>query len=316
MYVIDGSTNTLATTFSLGECQCEPSGVAVNPSTNQIFVADYGNGWVTVVDGSTDELANEPAIAPQGVEMDRAGFVPLSPEGIAVNPSTKTIYVTQDESPGGIYTIDGTTHKIDGVFPTGQDYSVAIAINPSTNTVYVANYGSNTTSVIDGSTGVVRATVAVGGLPFDVAVNPSTNLVYVANSGSDSVSVIDGSTNTVRATIQVGISPDGVAVNPTTNTVYVANYGSDSVSMIDGATNSVAGTVGVGSEPTYIAVDSPTNTVYVADSNSGAISVIALASISSSTTPEFPMGVLGAIAFAALAVVSAISRKVPGRRAA
>jgi YVTN family beta-propeller protein len=311
MYVIDGSTETLAAKINLGECQCKPSGVAVNPSTNQIFVADYGNGWVTVVDGNTSNLANEPAITPGGVEMDRAGFVPLTPFGIAVNPSTKTIYVTQDGSPGGFFTIDGTTHKIDLVVPTGQDYSVAVAINPSTNTVYVANYGSNTTPVIDGSTGAVRANIAVGGRPYDVAVSPSTNTVYVANSASNTVSVIDGSTNSVKATIQVGNFPDGVAVNPSSNTVYVANYGSNTTSVIDGSTNNVAGTIAVGGGPTYIAVNPSSNTVYVVDNQAGAISVIASASSLSSTTPEFPTGLLGVIVFAALAVVAVISRKVP-----
>jgi YVTN family beta-propeller protein len=314
MYVIDGSTNTMAAKINLGDCQCEPSGVAVNPSTNQIFVADYGNGWVTVVDGNTSSLANEPAITPGGVEMDRAGFVPLTPLGIAVNPSTKTIFVTQDGSPGGFYTIDGTTHKIDLVVPTGQDYSVAVAINPATNMVYVANYGSNTTSVIDGSTGAVRGTIAVGGRPYDVAVSPSTNMVYVANSASNTMSVIDASTNSVKATIQVGSFPDGVAVDPSTNTVYVANYDSNTTSVIDGSTNNVVGTIAIGAGPTYIAVNPSTNTVYVVDSNAGTISVISSASSSSSITPEFPTGALGVIAFAALAVVAVISRKVSVRR--
>ena len=41
----------------------------------------------------------------------------------------------------------------------------SVAVNPSTNTVYVANAGSNTVSVIDGSTGTVASTISVGSSP-------------------------------------------------------------------------------------------------------------------------------------------------------
>ena len=69
-----------------------------------------------------------------------------------------------------------------------------VGVNPSTNTIYVANEGSNTVSVIDGSTNAVTATVTVGTNPYDVGVNPSTNTIYVANEGSASVSVLTQAT--------------------------------------------------------------------------------------------------------------------------
>jgi YVTN family beta-propeller protein len=64
-------------------------------------------------------------------------------------------------------------------------------VNPIRNRIYVANAGSNTVSVIDGTTNTVVATVTVGTTPFGVAVNPTTNRIYVTNSGSNTVSVIE-----------------------------------------------------------------------------------------------------------------------------
>jgi len=43
-------------------------------------------------------------------------------------------------------------------------------VNPATGLVYVANIGSNTVSVINGSTNTVAATVTVGGAPHGLAV--------------------------------------------------------------------------------------------------------------------------------------------------
>ena len=57
------------------------------------------------------------------------------------------------------------------VFPT---------VNPVTNTIYVPNYGSNTVTVIDGSTNATT-TVTVGINPYAIAVNPVTNTVYAVS---------------------------------------------------------------------------------------------------------------------------------------
>ena len=152
------------------------------------------------------------------------------PWGVAVNPSTNTVYVTNFYD-NTVSVIDGSNNTVTSTVSVGG-YPGGVAVNPSTNTVYVTNSDDNTVSVIDGSNNTVTATVSVGSTPYGVAVNPSTNTVYVANNNDNTVSVIDGSTNAVTATVTVGNSPSAVAVNPSTNTVYAANKGSNSVSVI------------------------------------------------------------------------------------
>ena len=251
---------TYTSTVSVGN---GPYTVAVNPSTNTVYVPNFSDGNVSVINGSTNDVTTTVSVG------NGAGSV-------AVNPSTNTVYVT-NASDNTVSVIDGSTNEVTATVSVGN-YPFAVAVNPSTNTVYVTNANDNTVSVIDGSTNEVTATVSVGSGPFGVAVNPSTNTVYVANCYDNSVSVINGSTNKVTATVSVGTCARGVAVNPSTNTVYVANASDNTVSVIDGLTNEVTATVSVGIYPSAVAVNPSTNTVYVAntnaDPNDNAMSVI------------------------------------------
>ena len=135
----------------------------------------------------------------------------------------------------------------------------------------MANSGSDTVSVINGSTRgdeFNRSEVEIPGIkvddrPIDIAVNPKTNMVYVANSGSDTVSVIDGANNKVVSNIPTGKSPSAIAVNPKTNRIYTANSGNATVTVIDGSREKGLGNITVGSVLPSIGVASDTNKIYV-----------------------------------------------------
>lgn len=150
--------------------------------------------------------------------------------------------------------------------PVGE-FPAAVAVNPTTNRIYAANYGdgSNSVSVIDGTTNTVIATVPVGNDPFALDVNPTTNMVYVANTLDTTVSVIDGETNTVVATIEGMASPQAIAVNQRTNRIFVVNYLSGLVTQIDGASNEIIATLPIAGQMSLgIAINTAQNLVYVA----------------------------------------------------
>ncbi len=91
--------------------------------------------------------------------------------------------------------VDLTTNTISSPISVGSN-PVAAAVNQATNKVYIANSGSNSVSVIDGSTKAVSS-VTVGAVPKAVAINPVSNTIYVANQDDGTVSAIDGVTATV-----------------------------------------------------------------------------------------------------------------------
>jgi len=195
--VLDASGN-LVNTITL---PTRPIGMAVNATTNKIYVAtdecptctDPSSNDIVVIDGATNSvlsIISDPQV--------------VAPAAIALNPTTNTIYVAN-----------------------GQSCSTC----PIANTIVV----------IDGASDSVTGTVTVGYNPSAIAVDAQTNFIYVSNvernaGAPGSVTVINGATNaTATLTDPSLVDPHRIAVNPTTNKIYVADNGSNSVTVIDGA---------------------------------------------------------------------------------
>jgi YVTN family beta-propeller protein len=210
-----------------------------------------------------------------------------SASGVAVDPGTHTVYVTNRDD-ATVSVIDASTRTVTATVPVSKPFygPEGVAVDPGTHTVYVTNYGV-TVSVIDASTRTVTATVPLGTGPEEnpagVAVDPGTHTVYVgrlrtaaAHVGNydGEVSVIDAPTRAVTATVTVGKQPHQVAVDPGTHTVYVTNVTDNTVTVIDASTRTVSATVPVGKHPGGVAVDPGTRTVYVANNADNTVSVI------------------------------------------
>ncbi len=73
-------------------------GVAVNPGTNRIYVANFVSNNVSVIDGATNSVVAT-------VSMGNG------PESVAVNPGTNRIYVANFVS-NNISVIDGATNSV------------------------------------------------------------------------------------------------------------------------------------------------------------------------------------------------------------
>jgi YVTN family beta-propeller protein len=182
--VFDGTAPGFPQVGSLPQGACaafppgsSPAGVAVNPATNQIYVALPGANQLWAMQGG----APWDCLPPQPVA--------LSPQGVAFNPENNHIYVANSMS-NTVTIVDASTfHVLNpglavGVYPWG------VAVNPTTNRIYVTNSSDNTVSIIDGSTDTVVETVAVGSGPEGIAANPLNDLIYVANYSDDTISVI------------------------------------------------------------------------------------------------------------------------------
>ncbi len=287
MILLLGSSAAAQTVISRIVVGQEPDAVAVNPVTNKIYVANYQDATVTVIDGTSNTIKHA------GITV---GFLPSA---IAVNTITNRVYVA-NKSSDSVTVIDGSNDSVLATVPTGNG-PVAIAVNPATNRVYTANFFGDSVTMIDGNN--VATTIAMGGIkPAAIAVDEVLDLVYVANENSQNVTVANGDLSNWSA-LFVGLWPRAIAVdaktgrayvaalsgtvlvidpiavavtsltagfgsaaitvNSVTGRVYVANAGTDDVTIIEGM--SVIGTVRTGAFPIAITADAATNRIYVAN---------------------------------------------------
>ncbi len=245
-----------------------PEGVAVNPATKRVYVANVYGESVSVIDGSRSVLVDSIAVAcPRG--------------GIAVNPATNRVYVLSCTNDGSVVVIDGGADEI--IDNIHVDWGVfGISVNPATNRIYVVNSFAEVW-VIDGASHGVIARIPLYGDRFGsiagVKVNPSMNRIHVLRTKRDGtrgagVTVIDGSSHVIIATVRLASQEvTGVAVNPASSRVY-ALAAPGFVQVIDGATNRVMGRVTVEPHPVEASVNPKTGRVFISNIESDNVSVL------------------------------------------
>lgn len=227
----------------------EPTAVALNPATYKVYVANYDDSTITVIDGLTNHVVTT---IPVGSE----------PSGIVVNPVTNRIYVLNSND-YTVSVINGATNHVIDTITTG-DYPWYIAINPATNKIYVTDSTSDGhVTVIDGRNDQTTS-IAVRNQPGTLAINPNTNRIYTCNWGENTVSIIDGASQTNIGTILVGHTPNGIALNPITNKIYVTSYTDNTLLVINGDTNNILATIPLSDTPAFVAVNPVTNLAFVA----------------------------------------------------
>lgn len=180
----------------------------MNPVTNRVYVADYNNGKLLIIDGATNSFLRAVPVGPH-------------PNAVAINPSTNRIYVPTDNV---IAVLDGSNDTVVATIPLASPdhFPYRVAVNPITNRVYATSLQGSIT-VIDGANSSIVTTIAGGLLPSGVASNPVTDRVYVGNMGSGTLSVIPGATNAIETNIFFGpYAVNEVAVNTVTGRVYVS----------------------------------------------------------------------------------------------
>jgi YVTN family beta-propeller protein len=135
--VIDANTQAVRKTIDLSAIDplAEPGGIAVNPITNQVYVA-LASGYLVVIDGTTDELVR--AVSPP----TSSGL-----DAVAVNPSTNHVFASSMTG-GLVFVYDANTQQWLYTLTVGAGQFRGIAVNPLTQHVVVSNPNDDTVSVI------------------------------------------------------------------------------------------------------------------------------------------------------------------------
>jgi DNA-binding beta-propeller fold protein YncE len=130
------------------------------------------------------------------------------PSEIAIDPTTRTVYVVSQES----------------------------------SKISVINADTCNASNQAGCTPLPLPALALGFSPFGMGIDVNTHTLYVPSQDLNNVWVLNAATcNATKTTgctrfaptTTVGIAPAGIAANPNTNTVYEVNQADNTVSVIN-----------------------------------------------------------------------------------
>jgi YVTN family beta-propeller protein len=237
-----------------------PSYLSLNPNTNTLYVSNYGNDSISVVDGKTNKVRDN---IPLGIQ----------PSFISVNPSTDMIYVASPAN-DSITVINGKTKEISNRIEVSDAYD--ISIDPENNTIYVAGYNyskySGAVYAIDGKTNQIKEEIALSDPPSAISINPKTNMLYVAasnqSSGSSYIAVVDVRDHRVASQIAIPGDPSSMFINEDQNIVYIGGGYSSSLQVIDGKTNQIKEEIALSGPPSAISFNPKKEILYAATSDS------------------------------------------------
>jgi len=248
----------------------DPAGIAYDPTLDEVFVANFDIGNVSVINCSSD-------LVKTSIDLG----VIYSPYAVAYDTVLKEVFVA-NALPGDMSVISTASDAVVGgptdlgSLPEGITYDAVLG------EVFVANLGSNNVSVVSDTGPTVVASIDVGALPFGVAFDSGwgggSGAVFVSDYLNDTVSAIDPTTGIIEpsSTIAVGAVPDALAYDGATGQLFVANLDSYNVSVISDASRSVVATInlGLGADPTGLAYDSATGEIFVSNHGFNDVSVI------------------------------------------
>jgi YVTN family beta-propeller protein len=230
-----------------------PGGVALSKDGKNAYALLNQNNTLTKID-----LTQNP---PKQLDEIRVGNAPHS---ILITGDGATAYISNE-----------------GGRPAKQnDFQVYSAGTEIVSDPLIGSATTGTLSVVDLSSGKIKATISTGLHPTGMAFYGQQLLV--ANTYSDSISVIDTGTNQVTRTIDLGLpigvpgagqpaygaAPNSIAVDAKRGIAYVALYNANAIGVVNlstGVKNPVIGMIPVAYAPCSVVLDETANSLLVAN---------------------------------------------------
>ncbi|MGH9171294.1 MAG: protease pro-enzyme activation domain-containing protein [Acidimicrobiales bacterium] len=277
--VVNEESETVVKTVSLGS-GTDPYDVAVDPVHDEVFVTAAGAGALGVIDGATCNASKQSNCSVGAINLEGAGDGNSAPEGVAVDPTTKTVYVVLHNY-GQIAVISESSDTLLGAVGAGGIAADpdGITIDVATNQIYFAVTTLGELGDLPGATCDVANTsdceafaARAGNDPTNVTVDAAGNTVYVANSAFNTVTVLNATTGTTIASIgtEAAGAPGGMAISPSGTALLVAcasagPSGAAGVVVISLSTDKVTSVINGGSEPFDVASDPNLDLIDIAD---------------------------------------------------
>jgi DNA-binding beta-propeller fold protein YncE len=237
-----------------------PHFAAYDPVDHEVYVPNSGSSNRSILNGTCSVVAT--ISFPSGAVTYAAGF----------DPTNHYVYVT-DYGLNQVYFISGTK-LVTTIRSASFDEPLGVAFDPGDAIMAVVNRGTDTVTLIFGTT--VDFTITVGSGPVMFGYDPYYGRFLVSNFRSDNVTSLNATFPGAEAcnmNIPVGTEPFGIAFDSADSQDYVANEGSNNVTVIFG-NGAQAGSVSVGTAPREAVWDQAKLAVCVTNYGSGNVSEI------------------------------------------
>ncbi|MEV0901346.1 beta-propeller fold lactonase family protein [Actinoplanes sp. NPDC049802] len=228
----------------------EPEAAPRTPAPTQ--QASQQPGAVPTEPAGTQQPAAPASLAkPVVVEQIKLG---REPEGVAVSPDNRTIYVA-DQSSTDVHFVDVRSKQISVVKVPNTPRFLALSADGSR--LYVSlfenNFTGNGLAVIDTAKKSLVKTIRTGPRPFEPAVAPDGRIWLPIHNGAR-VEIYDDESLTEAARISVPPNPHWVVFTPDGRTAFTANHESSQISVVNVADQLVRKNFKVGKSPHALAV--------------------------------------------------------------
>lgn len=272
----------------------QPSGMAVNPARNEVYVVNTLSGTVSIIDTSSNQVA---ATIP----------VHKLPYFISVDASGHRAYVANSGS-NNVSVIDLDRRREIAVVGTGEQPGLA-RISPDMRTLVVSNRRGGSVSIFAvspysedphmlsplkatpvGPDTPPRLRAVYSGCPgaTDIAILPDSSKAFVACSGGHQVMAISLAaapsswaakqnpsllTDHLLAFLEVGETPIHLAAKPDGGQIFCSNFHSNSISSIDTQTNEVSRTDTIANGPVFSLVSGDNSSLWISNFDADSLNI-------------------------------------------
>jgi len=207
------------------------AGLAITPDGKTLYVANYQNDSLSIVDTVTRTVSNEIHFFVPG-QTTAVGEMPYWPVVLS-NAQGETVMTYVSSQRDGQVLVVSPSGSFAVIKVGGESNRMVLAADQLR--LYVANGDLDEIEVIDTVKGVVKSRISVarpgyaykGSNPNSLALSPDGRTLYVTLGGENAVAVIDVASQQLRGRIPTGWYPSSVTVSADGKQLFVVNMKSN-----------------------------------------------------------------------------------------